>query len=450
MEALHQMGEIIADRYRIAGTLGRGGIGTTYEAEELGTGKRVALKELSLRRITDWKVLELFEREARVLSGLKHPQIPAYLDYFQIDTPQDRCFYLVQEIARGKSLSALVGAGWRAREAQVRQLAIQILQILSYLHSLTPPVIHRDIKPQNIICRKDGKVFLVDFGAVADTCRHAESAGSTVVGTYGYMAPEQFRGEALPATDLYGLGATLLFVLTQKSPADLPQRRLKIDFRSCADISDDFAGWLETALEPAVEDRFASTQQALAVLRGERESLRPPAPARRPPFGSRVVLQKTGSSLVVEIPPAGLRLDSFCLALLALIWSAFTFFWTVAVLDSVTPFLSLFSIPFWALWASMLGRSLFSTAGRTQLEIDRHSFRLQWALLCFRRRIEGRTEDIERVELNTAITVYGMRLGVCTLVQGVRNRHFGSVLTPVEKEWLVAELADFMGKTLPK
>ncbi len=82
--------------------------------------------------------------------------------------------------------------------------------------------------------------------------------------------------------------------------------------------------------------------------------------------------------------------------------------------------------------------------------MDRHSFRLQWALLGFSRRIEGRTEDIERAELNTAITVSGMRLGVCTLVRGVRNRHFGSVLTPVEKEWLVAELADFLGTTLLK
>lgn len=450
MEPLHRMGDIIADRYRIAGTLGRGGIGTTYEAEELHTGKRVALKELSLRRITDWKVLELFEREARVISGLKHPQIPAYLNYFQIDTPQDRCFYLVQEIARGKSLSALVEAGWRATESQVRQLAIQLLQILSYLHSLTPPVIHRDIKPQNIICRKDGKVFLVDFGAVADTCRHAEAGGSTVVGTYGYMAPEQFRGEALPATDLYGLAATLLFVLTQRSPADLPQRRLKIDLSSCADISDDFAGWLETALAPAAEDRFASAKEALAVLRGEREIVRSPTPARRQPAGSRVVLQKTGSRLVLEIPPAGLRLQSFCLAVLALIWSVFTFFWTSAILDSVTPFLSLFSIPFWALCANMLWRSLFSTACTTRLQIDRHSFRLQWALLGFSRRVEGRTEDIERVELNTIATVYGQQLGVCTLVQGVQNRHFGSVLTPVEKEWLVAELADFLRKTLPK
>jgi ankyrin repeat protein len=270
MELLHESGELIAQRYRIVGTLGQGGSGTTYQAEDSQTSQPVALKALSLHRMSDWKMMELFEREAHVLAQLNHPAIPRYLEYFHVDTSQDRFFYIAQQLAPGQSLAALVESGWHATEKEVRHLAIQILEILVYLHELAPPVIHRDIKPQNIIRRDDGQVFLVDFGAVQDTYYSTFMRGSTVVGTYGYMAPEQFRGQAVPVTDLYGLGATLLFLLTHRSPADLPQDRLKIDFRSRVQISADFADWLEKMLEPDVEERFSSAKDALAVLRGKR------------------------------------------------------------------------------------------------------------------------------------------------------------------------------------
>jgi serine/threonine protein kinase len=204
MELLHKPGESIAQRYRIVDILGQGGSGTTYQAQDR-RGQRVALKALSLHRMTDWKMMELFEREARVLAQLNHPAIPRYLEYFHVDTPQDRSFYIAQQLAPGQSLAVLVQKGWRANEEEVRRLAAQILEILVYLHELTPPVIHRDIKPQNIIRREDGQVFLVDFGAVQDTYHNTFMRGSTVVGTYGYMAPEQFRGQAVPTTDLYGL-----------------------------------------------------------------------------------------------------------------------------------------------------------------------------------------------------------------------------------------------------
>lgn len=265
-ELLHHAGEIIADRYRIIKTLGQGGTGLTYLAENLQNNQQVALKALSLHRMTDWKMIELFEREARVLSQLNNAAIPTYLEYFHVDTPQDRSFYIAQQFAEGKSLATLVENGWRKNEGEIKRIAMQILKILEYLHSLTPPVIHRDIKPQNIILREDGQVFLVDFGAVQDTYHHTLMRGSTVVGTYGYMAPEQFRGQSVPATDLYGLGATLIFLLTHRFPSDLPEQRLKIDFRSYVQISKEFADWLEKMLEPDLEDRFPSVKAAIAQL----------------------------------------------------------------------------------------------------------------------------------------------------------------------------------------
>ena len=278
MNAPHQPGEIVADRYRIVETLGEGGNGITYKAEllqesqldeaQLDNNRYVALKALSLRHMEDWKPLELFEREARILQHLNHPRIPRYLDYFHVDTPENRAFYIVQELVEGQSLAAMVEKGWRTNEAGVRRILIQVLEILVYLQDLKPPVIHRDIKPQNLIWGKDSQIFLVDFGAVRDTYKSTLARGSTVVGTFGYMAPEQFQGQAVPATDLYGLGATALFLLTHRSPAELPEERLKISFRSRVQISESFADWLEKAIEPDAVDRFVSAREALGLLRG--------------------------------------------------------------------------------------------------------------------------------------------------------------------------------------
>ena len=230
---LHQPNDIIAQRYRIVTPLEKGGMGITYEAEDLTNYQRVALKVVSLLEAKDWKILELFEREAKVISHLHHPQIPKYFNYFYIDTEQDRRFYLIRELVSGNSLATWVEKGWHPTETQVKQVAIQVLEILSYLHQLNPPIIHRDIKPENIILQPDGKIFLVDFGAVQDIYRQTVSFSGTFVGTIGYMPPEQLRGKAYSASDLYSLGATLLYLLTHRLPDELPQKRMKIDFRSC-------------------------------------------------------------------------------------------------------------------------------------------------------------------------------------------------------------------------
>jgi len=260
----------VSDRYHIEKILGQGGVGITYAAFDQQTGERVALKVLSLRAMQDWKQIELFEREAQILQQLNHPAIPRYIDSFEVDTPSDHAFYIVQQLAEGESLAELVQQGWRSSETEVRAIAAQVLEILIYLHRFDPPVIHRDIKPQNLIRSPDGRVRLVDFGAVQNTYYNTFMRGSTVVGPFGYMAPEQFRGQAVPATDLYGLAATLLFLLTWRSPSELPQHRLKLSFRSRVQVSDFFADWLEKMLEPDAEDRFASAQEALQTLKGRR------------------------------------------------------------------------------------------------------------------------------------------------------------------------------------
>ncbi|MBE9012102.1 protein kinase [Pseudanabaenaceae cyanobacterium LEGE 13415] len=263
---IHQPGEILQQRYQILGCLGKGGTGITYRAKDQKTQKQVAIKTLILRQAESWKAIELFEREAEILQRLNHPNIPKYLNYFVIDRKHDRSFYLVQELANGQSLFDWVQKGGRCTEVEINAIALQVLNILDYLHQLNPPVFHRDLKPQNLIRRADGQIFLVDFGSVGSTYHNTLMRGSTVVGTYGYMAPEQFRGQVVAGTDLYGLGATLLFLLTRRSPTELPVHKLKIDFRSQLQLSNHFADWLEKLLEPATKDRFSSAQTAIAEL----------------------------------------------------------------------------------------------------------------------------------------------------------------------------------------
>lgn len=460
MELLHQPEEIIAQRYRIVNILGQGGMGTTYEAQDLQTQGRVAIKVLSLSRAGDWKALELFEREARVLSNLNHPCLPKYLDYFQVETANNHSFYLVQELVEGRSLYSLVQSGWHATENEIRQLASQILDILNYLHGLTPPVIHRDLKPQNIIRAKDGGIFLVDFGAVKTTYQTTFSGGSTVVGTYGYMAPEQFRGQGYPATDLYGLGATLLYLITHKSPSEFPSSQLRINFRSQTTISSKLGDWLEKLLEPAVEDRFVSAKEALTVLLGQGVLV----PKRNRPIGSRITFRKTDRKLVAQIPRLGWgywEFHNFIIALMSLITSVVLFsFHRLTALSLFFWIFPLFSVLVFMFGINKLKDTMFKLLGRTQVEIDRQNFKIRWSVLGLFYQIQGKTKHIERVELNTFVhpedelaakwkNENPQTSTACALIEGVRTHRFGSGLTVLEKEWLLQEIATFLRKPLP-
>lgn len=457
METLHQPQDIIDQRYRIVTPLGRGGTGITYEAEDLINYKRVAIKAISLRNITEWKVLELFEREAKVLADLNHPAIPQYLDYFQVDTPNDRRFYLVQELVDGYSLTDLVQKGWHSDENQVKQIAIQLLEILKYLHSLKPPVIHRDIKPENIILRQDGQVFLVDFGAVQDVYRRTVTRGSTFVGTLGYMPLEQFRGQVEPASDLYSLGATLLFLLTHKSPDDLPHNKMKIDFRSSVRISDEFADWLDKMLEPAIEDRFSSASASLAALCGKEEHTQLVIPKHKQPKGSQIVFKKTNKILVVKLPGSEPNYAAFqCLMLLAIVLLVYIHGAIPYGFATVAVYIILIA-GFFATKLSILFLIMPCSANR--LKIDKNYFCLGWKYFFFRREVRIRIADVKQVKVKQVTrdiypTSEGIRITntgikfqryICAIAES-KKWYFGLEITDIEQDWLVAELSDFLQK----
>lgn len=260
-----QTRQLLGDRFRVDKLLGSGSFGNTYAAVDTTTGESLAVKELDLSHVDDWKVIELFEREARTLERLDHRGIPNYVDF--IPARADQSAYLAQELAPGSPLSHLLDAQGHFDEGRAKKIAAQLLEILEYLESCRPPVIHRDIKPSNILADGDDRIYLVDFGSVVDVARRSSSRGSTVAGTFGYMAPEQLHGEATIASDLYATGMTLIHLVTGRAPEGLPKARMKIQFRDAAPhLTEHFAKFIETLGEPAIEDRFRRPSEALEFL----------------------------------------------------------------------------------------------------------------------------------------------------------------------------------------
>lgn len=265
VDGLLAAGSLLDGRYRIDAALGQGDIAVTYAARRLADEAEVVIRELHFDRLSGWKRYELFEREYQTLARLAHPALPRLLDHFRLETP-DRRFYLVSERIAGASLEQKLRQGWRPLEAEVRAIAEQLLRILCFLQGLDPPLIHRDIKPSNILLDADGEVSLIDFGAVQEAFRLQGAGGSTVIGTYGYMAPEQCLGKAEPASDLYAVGATLIHLLAGRAPSELPHEALKIRFVDQVNCSRALVLWLEQMVAPSLEQRFASPAAALKML----------------------------------------------------------------------------------------------------------------------------------------------------------------------------------------
>lgn len=214
-----QAGEMLQERYRIIGTLGVGGFSSVYQARDMrfpNVTKLCAVKEM-VNLAPDPKLREIatrtFEREASILATLEHLSIVNVYDYF---SEGDRS-YLVLEFIRGKDLESLLNERDSLfPQEEVLDWALQICDVLRYLHNHKPdPVVFRDMKPSNIMLNPNGQIRLIDFG-IAKLFQSDQK--NTTIGTEGYAPPEQYRGEASPAGDVYGLGATLHHLLTGQDP----------------------------------------------------------------------------------------------------------------------------------------------------------------------------------------------------------------------------------------
>ncbi|MCW5836257.1 MAG: serine/threonine protein kinase, partial [Labilithrix sp.] len=259
-------------RYVVRGTLGEGAQGVTYDATT-SDGRPVAIKRFDVRGARGWKDVELAEREARVLSTLDHPLVPRYVEHFE----EDGALYLVMEKVEGETLEAIRRRSGPLPEDEVRRFLADADRALTYLHGRASPIVHRDIKPRNVVRRPNGSYVLVDFGAVSELLLR-QKGGSTVVGTLGFMAPEQLQGRAEPATDVYAVGATALASLTGVEPETLPHQGLRVDVRAALGgrVSPALLTSLEQMVEPDPDRRASSLGAALDGIRHRGAELTPP------------------------------------------------------------------------------------------------------------------------------------------------------------------------------
>jgi eukaryotic-like serine/threonine-protein kinase len=458
-EILHKIG----DRYQILDILGEGGSGKTYRAIDLHSNTAVAIKILVLRGAPDWKTIELFEREAKILKQLDHPGIPRYLDFFREQVAGEDAFCLVQEIAPGNTLTSWIETSPTFSEREVKRIARQVLEILTHLQSFSPPIIHRDIKPQNIICTEEGKVYLVDFGAVRDTYHLTITGGSTIVGTYGYMAPEQFRGQAVLATDLYGLGTTILYLLTAQDPADLPVKQMKIDFRSSAtpgkppllELSNPFADWLDVMLQPMPEDRFSNAAVALEHLDNNAKLT---AKVPRPKYPIAQITQQEGN-LKIVIPPIWLATRSskknFMVLVIGIAFVALSFWLLIAAnLPTMAILLLLPAVMVSTPWLCVLSWRYFRAVSMLQeISFNDQEVALLNTRLGIRQSLQIHHINQMRGASCQHVTSVNLSNGIYLGVQGLfgakKDLYLGTYLEYPEQRWLAQEINNHLQRLQP-
>jgi serine/threonine protein kinase len=376
------------------------------------------------------------------LQQLDHPRIPAYIDYDADETTSDVQFMLVQEYIEGKALQQLVEEGWRCSETTFLDLLTQLVDILNYLHTLNPPVIHRDIHPKNILLSSDNTVYLVDFGAVQDQLRTEFLGGSTVVGTYGYIPFEQFSGQAVPASDYYALGATLLYVLTHRHPADFQNEGMKPDLSEVVTASPKIVHLLEGLLEPSAKNRIASPEEIEQVLQRKPDSPQKHVAQAPLPYGTKIKKLEKEVGHIQFFIPGKFGSESIFMLGFSIFWLSFVTIWTTfAVAGSVL--FALFSIPFWLVGLGMLSMTLFRIFGRTILELTPEWILVKYSFLNLRYTRRIPTALVNKIDVSTWYLKNNQPVQAINLYAGAETVKFGSHLTKTEQEWLIRQIEEY-------
>ena len=250
---------VIGGRYRVVKPLGGGGMKLVYLAEDL----RLASRPCALAEMVDSftspdmqrQAVSAFQREADMLAQLANEHIPRVFDRFS----EENHHYLVMEFIDGITLEQRIkDAGGKLGQAEVIDIALQILDTLGYLHNLQPPVVYRDLKPSNVMLTKSGQAKLIDFGIA----RHfAPRQNATMIGTQGYAPPEQYRGRVEFRSDLYALGATMHHALSGRDPALEAPFSFPPLHSLCPDIAPDLADVVDQALKYDVALRIGDVAE---------------------------------------------------------------------------------------------------------------------------------------------------------------------------------------------
>lgn len=250
--------------YRILSMVGRGGMGAVYRVMRLADHTIWALKEMrpteDMRPVDDADQRRFFLQEAELLRALSHPNLPAVSEIFVHDGRP--C--IIMEFVAGQTLDERIRvANAPLAATQVSSVCIQVARVLHYLHTRTPPIIYRDIKPSNIMLRADRLIKLIDFG-VARTYKRSQAKDTVAMGSAGYAPPEQYgKGQTDARSDVYGLGATLLHLLTNMTPVPLHQPTVGSIRRLNATVSPELEAVIIKAMEHEPDKRF-KTAEAMA------------------------------------------------------------------------------------------------------------------------------------------------------------------------------------------
>lgn len=296
-------GTVLNGRYEIVRKIGGGGMGAVYLANDKNLGGVLrAVKEMVQSYIEpeqQEKAINDFKRESMLLTSLEHSSIPTIYDYF-FDDKEGR-FYLVMKYISGGDLAARLRSAPEGKldEENVTEWAIQITDVLDYLHSRNPPIVYRDLKPANImIDSNNNRVMLIDFGIARWI--NKEEKGVTAVGTMGYAPPELFSGNVEPSSDIYSLGSTMFHLLTGADPQNNPL--LIFDFQKHPrprqinpQLSDQIERILMQAVEYNADRRFGSAAEMRQALTEHLENLK----AGRVTYG----VKETPSSVALSDQP---------------------------------------------------------------------------------------------------------------------------------------------------
>src|SRR5215216_6078475 len=260
---------VLQDRYVIAEKLGQGGMGAVYRASDRRLSTvNWAIKEMSQSAITGplerQQAREAFRHEAEMLAALNHPNLPRVTDHFE----QDGKAYLVMEYVPGETLlSFLVREGLPQPKERVFEWARQLCEALDYLHTQSPPIIFRDLKPANIMLTPSGQVNLIDFG-IARLFKQGQAKDTQAFGTIGYSAPEQYgKGQTDARSDVYSLGVLLHQLLTGYDPTETPFR-LPPAGQVNPNLPQQLSDAIATATNSEPDRRFASIAAFRSALFG--------------------------------------------------------------------------------------------------------------------------------------------------------------------------------------
>lgn len=255
------VGTVIEGKYEILKEIGRGGMSVVYLANDTHLNRNWAVKEVRKKGNgkNDEIVVNSLLAEANMVKRLDHPALPRIVDIIDNGTT----IYIVMDFIEGESLDKILNEYGAQPEDKVIEWAMQICDVLSYLHGQKPPIIYRDMKPANLMLKPNGNISIIDFG-IAREYKEQNLADTTVLGTKGYAPPEQYSGQTDPRSDIFALGMTMHHLLTGIDPRNgepyAPVRQWN------PELSEGIEAIINKCVEPAAENRYQSCAELLVDL----------------------------------------------------------------------------------------------------------------------------------------------------------------------------------------